>query len=400
MYSNETLYKYDQAGNLRLWKAEIAPCCTKYRTHAGIYTGASVVSGWKQVCGNAQRPNAEDQCQFEVNALYEHRLSRTYHLTPEAAKAGAHFFEPMLAQPLDRKRLPFLDLPLYGLQQAPRLYVQPKLDGMRCIVTADGMFSRQGKEIISAPHIAAALVPYFDEHPDAILDGELYSDALADDFSEIMSLAKKKKPTPADLRKSAQYLEYHVYDMPSLADCDYRGRYEAIDAMICKTTDMMPFGASSPLRKVDTIPIFTWDEWDEHHARWLGMKYEGSIGRIPEAPYQQKRTHDLIKRKDFDSCEFDISGVGEGEGNWAGACKQIYCWLPVVPKHERTPERAKDKRYTFKATPVGAHSYLRNVLEGEMPTTATVEYLGWSSTDIPKPRHPIAKQLYWGSRND
>lgn len=395
------LYKRDYSGRLRVWFVEVSECGTKYRTHAGLVDGAMVESAWTQVKGNNQRPDPVGQCAFEVEALYAHRLARTYHDTPEGADTGAHYFEPMLAQPLDRTRLRFMQNDHTEYQPGPPyLYIQPKLDGMRCIVTADGMFSRQGKEIISAPHIVRALAPYFEQHPHAILDGELYSDALAEDFSKIMSLARKSKPTDAGLRQSERYLEYHVYDYPSMTVAFYHERHDAIAAMVQFVQDNMPFGGTSPLRKVETIGITSWAQWDEHHARWRAAKYEGSIGRRTEALYQQRRTHDLIKRKDFDACEFDVSAVGEGEGNWAGACKQVYCWLPIVPLHERTPERAKDKNYTFKATPMGEYSYLRNVLEGELPQKATVEYMGWSTTDIPKPRHPIAKQLYWGDRDD
>ena len=392
------LYKRDYAGRLRVWWIETDETGTAYRTYAGLNDGTKVVSAWTTVQGNSVRPDPVEQCAFEVKALYEYRVTRTYHSTIESASNGAHHFEPMLAQPLERHRIDFLAHQPDG--GPARLYIQPKLDGMRCITTPDGMFSRQGKEIISAPHIMAALKPYFDAFPEAILDGELYSDALAEDFSKIMSLAKKKTPTDADLRLSERYLEYHVYDRPDLTESFYQERLDAIHAMVQSVSESMPFGASSPLRRVETIGITSWAEWDEHHARWRGLKYEGSIGRKVNAIYQNRRTHDLIKRKDFDSCEFDVSGMGEGEGNWAGACKQVYCWLPVVPKHERTPERAKDKRYTFIATPTGTHSYLHNVLFGDMPVTATVEYMGWSTTDIPKPRHPIAKQLYWGQRDD
>jgi len=395
------IYKRDYAGNLRIWYAEVSECGTRYRTLSGISDGSLVTSAWTTCVGNTQRPEAADQCAFEIDALYRHRLARTYHQTIEATAGGAHFFEPMLAQPLDRSRLWFLHLEAPADHTLlPILYVQPKLDGMRCIVTADGMFSRQGIEIISAPHIAAALRPYFELHPDAILDGELYSDALAEDFSKIMSLAKKKTPTEADLRQSERYLEYHIYDIPSLDIAFYLERIDAINDLVQKCSDLMPFGKPSPLRAVETIGIISWSEWDELHAAWRAKKYEGSIGRKVDAPYQQKRTHDLIKRKDFDSCEFDVSAVGEGEGNWAGACKQIYCWLPIVPVHERTPARAKDEKFTFKATPVGSYDYLRNVLNGETPVKTTVDYMGWSSTNIPKPRHPIAKQLYWNERDD
>ena len=43
------------------------------------------------------------------------------------------------------------------------IYSQPKLDGIRCIVKKDGMWSRNGKKIISAPHIHESLKPLFEK---------------------------------------------------------------------------------------------------------------------------------------------------------------------------------------------------------------------------------------------
>jgi DNA ligase-1 len=392
---HETIYKYDQAGRLRVWWIEASP--SQYRTHAGLIDGAITTSEWTHCQGNQQRPDAVDQCAFEVAALYAHNLARTYHTTPEQAKFGAHHFEPMLAQPLDRKRLPELAFSIY---EGPHLYIQPKLDGMRCIATADGMFSRQGKEIISAPHIAEALKPYFDASPSAIIDGELYSDKLADDFSKIMSLARKTKPSSADLRESARYLEFHIYDRADLEDAPYAVRQVALIHCDKQVSDAMPFGKPSPVVTVQTEAIHTMDQWDQWHAKWIGLGYEGSIGRAPSAPYQNKRTHDLIKRKDFDDAEFQVAKLGEGEGNWAGACKRVYCWLSVVPLHERVAENISELT-TFIATPKGTHAYLSNVLTNPaLPDYCTVQYFGLTTTDNPKPRHPIAKQLHWGVRDD
>lgn len=401
MSARPLIYKYDQAGNLRTWQAEISSCGTKFRTHAGIDGGSIVTSGWTQVHGNNQRPDAVAQCKFQVDALYTHRLARTYHATVEGAKTGAHFFEPMLAQPLERHRLWFLPEFSNGDEgHDPLVYIQPKLDGMRCIMTADGMFTRNGQEIQSAPHIAVAMGSFFAENPDVVLDGEIYSDELAEDFEKIMSLARKTFPTDADLRESARLLQYHVYDMPSLDTDGYKARIEAIDAMICFVADKMPFGGKSPMRKVETIGVYSWAEWDEAHADWVKKKYEGSIGRIPDALYQQKRTFDLIKRKDFIDDEFAVSAMEEGKGNWAGACKRIFCWLPSTPEEQRIPANAKDPKLTFKATPTGSYLKLQEVLQGPLPSEATVEFLGWTRSKISKPRHPSAKMLYWGKRDD
>jgi len=41
------------------------------------------------------------------------------------------------------------------------------------VVKKDGMWSRNGKPIVSAPHVLVALKDFFNRFPNAILDGEL-----------------------------------------------------------------------------------------------------------------------------------------------------------------------------------------------------------------------------------
>ena len=241
------IYKRDFQGRLRVWYAEVSPDGTQYRTVSGLYDGARTTSEWTQCRANAQRATAQAQCEFEVDALYRHRLARTYHQTIEATEGGAHFFEPMLAHPLDRKRM-----------GEPHIYIQPKLDGARCIATADGLFTRQGKEFLSAPHISRALKPYFELHPDAILDGELYGDKMAVDFQRIMSLARKTKNiTDADLRESERLLQLHLYDMPSRGHDTYAARYAGICEAARIVSAHAPEWGDSPIRVVETFAITT-----------------------------------------------------------------------------------------------------------------------------------------------
>ena len=74
-------------------------------------------------------------------------------------------------------------------------YIQPKLDGVRCLFTAKGAISRANNQFMNVDHIEQALKPFFAKNPTAILDGELYNHGLKDDFEKIISLVKKKKPT-------------------------------------------------------------------------------------------------------------------------------------------------------------------------------------------------------------
>src|SRR3546814_10690811 len=94
---------------------------------------------------------------------------REYHERVEDIGGGAHFFKPMLAEKYDAFEPGF---------------AQPKLDGVRCIATKDGLFSRQGKPITSCPHISTALTPLFEHTPSLVLDGALYNHDLTDNFNE------------------------------------------------------------------------------------------------------------------------------------------------------------------------------------------------------------------------
>jgi len=85
------------------------------------------------------------------------------------------------------------------------LYIQPKLDGVRCLIQAEGLtpyhdsdpvshgfvvkaYSRTGKEWKNIDHILDELHPFFAKNRNVILDGELYNHDLKNDFEKIISL--------------------------------------------------------------------------------------------------------------------------------------------------------------------------------------------------------------------
>ena len=204
MISGEKLYKIDTKGKTRVWWIEYDE--EKYRTHAGILDGKIVVSGWQRPTEkNVGRSNATtvaEQVIVEVNAEYEKKQNQgKYHANLSDTTDGAKFIECMLASKFDPKK--HIQFPYFS---------QPKLDGIRCIVSKAGMQSRQGKPITSCPHIMEALDPFFQAFPDAVLDGELYNHDLRDNFEKIVSLVRKTKPTTADYIEASKLVQYHVYD--------------------------------------------------------------------------------------------------------------------------------------------------------------------------------------------
>jgi DNA ligase-1 len=314
------IYKTDTTGKTRTWRLEVQD--NQFRTIAGILGGALVTSGWKTCTGKQGRSDNE-QATFEAHAKYENKLTREYHLEITTISEGAHFFKPMLAKE-------YKTFPGY-------CFAQPKLDGIRCIANRDGLHSRQGKPIMGVPHIFDDLQEFFDDFPDAVLDGELYNHELRDDFGEISSIVRKKEPSREQVEKARGIIQYHVYDIPSDAhNFGYRMAWlnsQAIDG----------FGAS--ILVVGTAEITSQDGLDGFYQDLLTAGYEGQMVRL-DAPYDQKRSGSLLKRKEFQDAEFEVVAIEEGQGNWAGVAKRVTCKLADGREFgagiRGTMERAKD----------------------------------------------------------
>lgn len=119
-------------------------------------------------------------------------------------------------------------------------YAQPKLDGIRCIATVEGLFTRQGRPIVSVPHIFEALKPLFETQPEAVLDGELYHHDLRDGCHEIMRLVRCRDVDDARRAQSAPMVQYHFQDCPRL-----RPRPLASGGRACASFSNRPQNGSS-----------------------------------------------------------------------------------------------------------------------------------------------------------
>jgi DNA ligase-1 len=209
----DILYKQDSTGRLRSWQMEREG--SKYRTISGLVDGNPVTSGWTQATAASQDTD-EAQAIFEVEAKYRHQLDREYHETIDTVGIP-NFFEPMLAK---------------GYSTFPgKCWSQAKFDGLRCIARAEGLFTRQGQPINSMPHVIEVLAPLFQQDPDLVLDGEAYAHSLKDDFGAIMSIARKKNPTPAQIEIARTSIQMHVYDLPSHR-AGFGARFELLSKLI------------------------------------------------------------------------------------------------------------------------------------------------------------------------
>ena len=220
--------------------------------------------------------------------------------------------KPMLAQSVgDYSRIKSDDWPLY---------VQPKLDGVRCLIQAEQIdhfsrpikyvvkaYSRTGKEWKNIEHILQELVPFFEKYPNVILDGELYNHDLKNDFEKIISLVRKTKPTDEDRLESAEKVQFHCYDT-----VDEWTIFEDRNLFV-----MNELRDNKSIRTVPTMLVRETEEIEAEHEDFLELGYEGSIIR-KNKPYECKRSWTLMKVKDFSDAEATIIGYEEGKGKREG----------------------------------------------------------------------------------
>ena len=187
-------------------------------------------------------------------------------------------------------------------------FIQPKLDGVRCLFTAKGAFSRANNRFMNVEHIEQALKPFFAKNPTTVLDGELYNHGLKDDFEKIISLVKKKKPTDDDKAEAKELVQYHVYDVASMTIANYTTRLNFVNAL----------NYVHPICKVDTQVSLDFDDALSLHKKNLKLGYEGSIYRSWSGKYKGTRSWDLMKFKDFHDTEATIIGYEIGKGKRQG----------------------------------------------------------------------------------
>lgn len=206
-------------------------------------------------------------------------------------------FKPMLAHPVS-KTINFNET----------LFIQPKLDGVRCFITADGAFSRNGKQFHNCKHILTELKPLFTDNPNLILDGELYNHRFKNNFNKIISLVRKQKPTQQDKFESASYLQFHCYDLFTSTNKDFIDRTLAITSL--KSKYKLKF-----THEIDTKVIYSEHELNKYHKQNKANGYEGSMLR-QNKPYEQKRSYTLQKVKDWSDTEITITDYIEGRGKF------------------------------------------------------------------------------------
>jgi len=274
--------------------------------------------------------------------------------------------KPMLAHKFDINKVDYT--------QPEGYYIQPKLDGIRCVFTANGAWSRNDKKFMNLKHIEMALKPFFEQQPDVVLDGELYNHKLKHDFEKIVSLVRKQKPTEEDRRNAQHLIQFHVYDYFSMDS-----HYENYQTRMHNLNVADFYGPC-----IKHVPSYRVRKHEEalnmHCDAFLSNGYEGSILRDGSALYKHGRSYGLMKFKDFSDTEATIVGYEIGKGKRTGTLGKFLMMDDDGNKFGCPP----GKGYNYKD--------LKNMLENiqdYIGQRATFTY--FQRTNAGSYRHPLFK---------
>ena len=276
------LAKKDVKGVDRLWTVTVQNGVST--TSWGI-KGGKMQSQVKEYTEGKQKRTPHEQAVFETKAIivkkkregWESFEREVVSAEQEAAETKTQVLEvrPLLARTFE------------GVPDDAQVFVQPKLDGMRCIADIENgtLWSRGGKVISELPRIESAVKALYGFQV-TYLDGELYVPGKS--FSELVSL----------VRNGSLEVQYHVYDC--VMSAPFSTRSGMLDTLL----------VSHPIHKVRTIST-TGKGISALHEEFLQQGFEGTMVRTDkEKTYRfGSRSPSLLKLKNFKDEEFLCTNI-------------------------------------------------------------------------------------------
>lgn len=318
---------------------------------------------WKKQIDKGYKPVQTENTLYQ-NYLKEKEKNGGGNYTTETKKEHcfqkSYIFHPMLAKTWDKKKI------------YKNTYVQPKLDGVRCIAYKYNgnviLMSRNNKQFPFFHHIRKQL-----EHlkENIVLDGEIYMNHSPDDiqnpidFNTITSACNVRRIEPHPIEKELAYCVFDIYDHdhPTMTFEKRLALHDMHDIHDKQTH----------IHKVETIKINSIDRIEYYYNKFMQQKYEGIMIRDGEGVYEQKkRSKYLQKHKQFMDSEYKIIGAKQGKGTEKGCI----VWRCITPQQTE-----------FEVRPNGDFETRRKMFENKdryIGQYLTVRYQNLSKDDVPR----------------
>jgi ATP-dependent DNA ligase len=260
------------------------------------------------------------------------------------------------------------------------LYIQPKLDGVRCIIYLKNKddinsvvaYTRTKKIFPSIDYIKELLYPFlkkFYKKTSLYLDGELYKHGKS--LQEISGDSRNEKEKKDN--------EYHIYDCfyPDEMDMPFNDRHSLLDKFNSEINNKIKY-----VKEVPTFLVENKAEANKKYKDFIKQEYEGAMLRNINGVYvgnpdkATTRSNDLVKMKPSFTDEFKCVNYTEGK---RGKDKGAVIWICENNgiQFNVTPKETYDERYEL------YKECLKNFNKKYYGRLLTVEYQDKSEDDIP-----------------
>lgn len=326
MWRLSPLYRQNELGSQLMWWIGFNIDTNELVMSFG-HVGGKIRFETTRVETNQSGRNIHEQSMLEARQRYQIKYRNEHYRQP--GEAPKIYNKPMLAG-----RLEFVDGTRHTENPQLRtrlrfpIYVQPKLDGARCLSRLEGgniIFRSRGDvrwnhlidEFGEQISLFLSYIPWQCE-----LDGEVYLHGKR--FTEFISILKNMRVKHHLLGE----LKYYIYDFHPTEPIPMEHRIAALySAKAAYDRDNNP---SNRFEILATYSASSIQDVIHHHKYFRSLGFEGTIIRkiagpnptethLREALYKPNRGLNIIKLKDVEDAEFPIVGVCDAEGTETGA---------------------------------------------------------------------------------
>lgn len=342
----DPLFGKDKSGKTRVWIAAVYDDSINGIARAVIQHG---VNGGKLQTDSREYTEGKNRGKKNETSAFEQCVLETdkKHLDKIEKEGYSTSLEATAAAPLDKKIFPMLANKYEPAAASSKrkgivfpCYVQPKLDGLRCVIYAgkDGDLvyagkdgqpvyqSRTGGIFTTLQHLTPEISEILRRYPGIVLDGELYTKEIP--FEELAGIIKKKSISSDEDRAKIREVQYHIYDL-IVPDAPFKERLSLIQLSLEETPHV---------RIVSTYLAHSSAEFKEKFAEFVEQGYEGIMLRNVAGLYKENyRSNDLMKYKEFLEAEYPIVDFKEASGRDAGTV----IWECETPEGRRFSVRPR-----------------------------------------------------------
>lgn len=252
--------------------------------------------------GKANETSIQEQALLELESLYQKQVDAGY-VTKDLLqyRIDNPIKSCMLASKYrDKKHLLKID---ENGNFSEEVYIQPKLNGIRCQSLRDGssisFISRTNKPFSKFNHLEDQILKTSLDDK-CSYDFELFNPDLS--FETIASIVNSDDHLFPETNLDETAISSYIYDLMGYDDLTFKERWTKLKEL------SSTFGPSMVL--VETIQIRIISDIKVYHDLWKGMGYEGLMIRLGSGLYEyDKRSSQLMKYKEMEQEEAEILDI-------------------------------------------------------------------------------------------